>query len=181
MHESHAVKLDLSNRIAIVTGASRRRGIGAAICRMLASHGADILFTHWQPYDGVHGSGIDAEGPAELEREIRALGVRASALKADLAQPDAHLHVLDTATERLGSPTILVNNAAHSTSDGYELLDAAALDAHYAVDVRAMALLSTEFAPLPGRTRRAHHQPIVWTGDWGDADGAGVCRHEGRC
>ncbi len=146
MYQSHTVTLDLSNRGAIVTGASRRQGIGAAICRALASHGADVLFTHWQHYDGVHGSGIDTEGPADLEREMHAMGVRASALEIDLALPDAHLRVLDTASERLGSPTILVNNAAHSTSDGYELLDAAMLDAHYAVNVRSMALLSAEFA-----------------------------------
>lgn len=146
MQQSFAVSLDLTGRVAIVTGASRRQGIGAAICRALASHGADILFTHWQPYDGAHGSGINAEGPAELERELGAMGVRAVALEVDLARPDAHLHILDATSDRLGPPEILVNNAAHSTLDGYELLDAATLDAHYAVNVRAMALLSAEFA-----------------------------------
>ncbi len=74
------------------------------------------------------------------------MGVRASALEIDLAQPEAHLRVLDAAEKHLGAPVILVNNAAHSTSGGYELLDAATLDAHYAVNVRAMALLSAEFA-----------------------------------
>jgi 3-oxoacyl-[acyl-carrier protein] reductase len=54
--------------------------------------------------------------------------------------------VLDAAAERLGAPSILVNNAAYSTRDGYEQLDAATLDAHYAVNVRAMALLSVHFA-----------------------------------
>jgi 3-oxoacyl-[acyl-carrier protein] reductase len=39
-----------------------------------------------------------------------------------------------------------VNNAAYSTNDGYEILDAAMLDAHYAVNVRATSLLSVEFA-----------------------------------
>ncbi len=139
-------RTDLAGRVAIVTGASRPRGIGAAICRALASHGADILFTHWQPYDRLHGSGADDGGPAALERGLRALGRRASGLAIDLALPDAHLPVLDAAVERLGSPAILVNNAAHSTSDGYGRLDAATLDAHYAVNVRAMALLSVEFA-----------------------------------
>ncbi len=58
--------------------------------------------------------------------------------------------MLDAARQRLGPPTILVNTAAHSTRDGYEQLDAATLDAHYAVNVRAMALLCVEFA-------RAYH------------------------
>ncbi|MGD9893037.1 MAG: 3-ketoacyl-ACP reductase, partial [Dehalococcoidia bacterium] len=36
----------LAGRVAIVTGAGRRLGIGAAICRALAAAGADICFTH---------------------------------------------------------------------------------------------------------------------------------------
>ncbi len=146
MPGAEAVSLDLAGRVAIVTGASRRRGIGAAICRALASHGADILFTHWLPFDRALGSGVDAEGPQALEAELRALGVRAVAMEADLSLADAHLRILNTAAERLGSPAILVNNAAHSSGDGYERLDAATLDAHYAVNLRAMALLSVEFA-----------------------------------
>lgn len=145
MTKKGAVTIDLTDRVAIVTGASRRQGIGAAICRALASHGADILFTHWQPFDRDLGNGEDAVGPTELVAELRALGVRAAALAADLATPDTYLRVLDAAAE-LGTPTILVNNAAHSTSEGYETIDATTLDAHYAVNVRAMALLSAEFA-----------------------------------
>jgi 3-oxoacyl-[acyl-carrier protein] reductase len=105
-----------------------------------------VLFTHWQAYDGAQGNGADAGGPAALELELLAMGVRACGLEVDLSQPDAHLRVLDATMERLGAPSILVNNAAYSTSDGYEQLDAATLDAHYAVNLRAMALLSVEFA-----------------------------------
>jgi 3-oxoacyl-[acyl-carrier protein] reductase len=47
---------------------------------------------------------------------------------------------------RLGLPTILVNNAAHSTRDGWRALDAATLDVHYAVNLRATALLSVGLA-----------------------------------
>ena len=50
------------------------------------------------------GSGLDADGPALLAAELRALGVRAIGLEADLAQPDAYLHVLDTASRQLGAP-----------------------------------------------------------------------------
>jgi 3-oxoacyl-[acyl-carrier protein] reductase len=39
--------------------------------------------------------------------------------------------------------TVLINNAAHSTADGYAALDAATIDAHLAVNVRAPMLLST--------------------------------------
>jgi 3-oxoacyl-[acyl-carrier protein] reductase len=47
---------------------------------------------------------------------------------------------------QLGPVSILVNNAAYSTRDGYERLDAATIDAHYAVNMRAAMLLMVEFA-----------------------------------
>src|SRR5262245_38559242 len=141
-----AFSVDLTDRVAVVTGASRRQGIGAAICRALASHGADILFTHWQPFDQTQRSGIDPDGPTLLQRELREFGVRIEELAVDLADPTAPARVLDTVETRLGPPSILVNNAAHSVNDDFLTLDAASLDAHYAVNVRATALLSVEFA-----------------------------------
>src|SRR5919112_6284705 len=143
---SDGFSVDLTGREAVVTGASRRQGIGAAICRALASHGADILFTHWQPYDQTQPLGVDPEGPTELQRELQGFGVRAEELAIDLADPTAPERVLEAVETRLGPPSILVNNAAHSTRDDYQTLDAASLDAHYAVNVRATALLSVEFA-----------------------------------
>ena len=136
----------LSGRVAIVTGASRRAGIGAAICRALAGRGADILFTHWRPYDRSEGVGEETDGPAALLEELRGLGVRAEEMEADLSLPETPERVLDAAARRLGASSILVNNAAYSTRDDFERLDAATLDAHYAVNVRATVLLSVGFA-----------------------------------
>lgn len=121
----------------MVTGAGRRRGIGAAICRALAEKGADIFFTHWN--DG------ESEPKALLE-ELRGAGVRAETSELDLSLPESPERLLDAVAERLGPSSILVNNAAHSTKDGYEALDAATLDTHYAVNLRATTLLSVLFA-----------------------------------
>lgn len=134
----------LQGRIAIVTGATRAIGIGAAICKALAAEGADIFFTHYRPYDtAIYGAN---DSPAALEGQLRAMGVRAGSLEVDLSQPEAYRTVLDTAEAALGAPSILVNNAAYSTNDGYKALDAAGLDAHYQVNVRSTLLLSVEFA-----------------------------------
>ena len=137
---------ELTGRIALVTGASRPRGIGTAICRALAAKGADVFFTHWTPFDGTQPADADDAAPAALRDELRAHGVRAEELAVDLSDPAAPERVLDEAIARLGPLSILVNNAAHSTRDGYETLDAATLDAHYAVNLRATALLSAGFA-----------------------------------
>ena len=136
-------------RVAVVTGASRRRGIGAAVCRALAAEGADVFFTHWGGYDDAMPWGIDDEGPEALRKELEAAGVRSEGLEVDLSDPRAPARVLDEATEKLGPPSIVVNNAAHYSvryGSQYEYLDAAMLDAHYAVNLRATALLAVEFA-----------------------------------
>lgn len=135
----------LRGRVAIVTGASRERGIGAAVCRALAARGADVLFTHWRAYDRAMEWGAEEDFPARLEAELRAVGARAFAREVDLADPTAPARLLDDAARLLGPPMILVNNAAHSTLDDYRTLSAASLDAHYAVNLRAMALLSVAF------------------------------------
>ncbi len=124
-------------RVAVVTGAGRPRSIGTAICLALAANGADIFFTHW---------GVGEGDPEALLERLREAGVRAEGMELDLSIPESSETLLDAAAERLGSPTILINNAAHSERDGYENLDAATLDAHYAVNLRATALLSVLFA-----------------------------------
>jgi 3-oxoacyl-[acyl-carrier protein] reductase len=136
---------DLRGRVVIVTGASRRTGIGAAVCRELAAHGADIFFTHWRAFDRTQ-QYEDEDGPDLLQDELRGLGVRSESLEIDLSNADAPTHILDEVEAKLGQPSILVNNAAHSTRDGYEALDAEMLDAHYAVNMRGTMLLSVGFA-----------------------------------
>ncbi|MGH2387155.1 MAG: SDR family oxidoreductase, partial [Chloroflexota bacterium] len=130
--------------VAVVTGASRTKGIGAAICRALAAQGNAILFTHWRRYDQEQNL-LDDEGPARLLTTLRRMGAQARDLEINLADPDAYRAVLDAA-EALGLLKILVNNAAYSTRDGYRGLTADVLDAHYAVNLRGAALLSVEFA-----------------------------------
>jgi 3-oxoacyl-[acyl-carrier protein] reductase len=137
---------DLRGRVALVTGVGRRRGIGSAVCLALASCGADVVLSYWKAYDSEMPWGSDEDEPEALLGELRAAGVRAEGVEADLSSPDSPGSLLDAAEERLGRPSILVNTAAYSTRDGFETLDAEALDAHYAVNVRAMALLSVGFA-----------------------------------
>lgn len=137
---------DLAGLVALVTGATRTRGIGAAIARALARRGADVAFSHWRPYDAAFSWAGAASEPDDLQRELTSYGVRAEGIEADLSDPAGPVRLLDEADSRLGPVSILVNNAAYSTNDGYERLDAETLDAHYAVNMRATMLLSVELA-----------------------------------
>jgi 3-oxoacyl-[acyl-carrier protein] reductase len=136
-----------TRRLAIVTGASRRRGIGAAVCLALARAGADIFFTHWSPYDRLMPWGAEEEEPDLLQKLIQALGVRCEHIMVDLAAIDAPQRVIQTAQAQLGAASILVNNATHDdTQAPFDQLDARTLDAYYAVNMRGTMLLSVEFA-----------------------------------
>lgn len=133
-------------RIAIVTGASRTRGIGAAVCRALAAQNADIFLTYWSKHDQqLYGN--EEGGPEALIKEISASGVHCESMEADLSQPQSAVQIMDEAEARLGKPSILVNNAAYDPlSLPFDQLDAGILDAYYAVNMRGTILLSVEFA-----------------------------------
>jgi 3-oxoacyl-[acyl-carrier protein] reductase len=75
--------------------------------------------------------GAEDNWPEELAKELRDSGVRVAHLEVNLAELDAPFQILDEAKSTFGSPTILVNNATHSSSDGFRNLNAAILDAHY--------------------------------------------------
>ncbi|MBT2255517.1 SDR family oxidoreductase [Priestia megaterium] len=140
----------LINKIAIVTGASRAKGIGTEICRELAREGADIFFTHWSKYDRLmdYCNEDDFKWSKRLMEEIRSLGVRCESMELDLSQPNAPRKLLDEVQNKLGSPSILVNNGTHSVDVDFRSIDADMLDAHYNVNVRGTCLLTVEFARL---------------------------------
>src|SRR5207249_3379731 len=97
-------------RIAIVTGASRDRGIGAAVCRALGRAGDDVFFTHWSPYDSTMTWGAEEDAPARLQEELQAMGVRCEHLGVDLGTADAPQLIMEAVEARLGPASILVNN-----------------------------------------------------------------------
>ena len=133
--------------LAIVTGASRRRGIGAAFCLALARAGADIFFTHWSPYDRRMPWGAEEEEPDLLQKLIQAMGVRCAHMMVNLAEVEAPQRIIQTVQTQLGPASILVNNAAHDDTEApFDRLDAQTLDAYYAVNMRGTMLLSVEFA-----------------------------------
>ncbi|GIN85913.1 3-ketoacyl-ACP reductase [Heyndrickxia sporothermodurans] len=136
----------LKGKVAIITGASRREGIGAAICIELAREGADIFFTHYSPYDRQMDYYIEEDYSKELIERIREMDVRVASMELDLSNPDAPTKLLNEVEKKLGRPSILVNNATYSVDVDYKTINAAILDQHYFVNVRGTCLLTSEFA-----------------------------------
>jgi citronellol/citronellal dehydrogenase len=99
----------LTNRVAIVTGASR--GIGAAIARRFAAEGARVAIVarSLEPGSGGHLKG----SLAEVAAEISADGGIALPIVADLSDAACdRAAIVQHATDELGPVDVLVNNAA---------------------------------------------------------------------
>ena len=106
---------DAQRRVVLVTGAARR--IGRALALGFAAKGWDVA-VHYGT--SLH----EAEG---VVAEIRALGRRACALKADLAVEAEVAQLVPACTAALGRPRCVVNNASRFVEDtagtvGYETL-----------------------------------------------------------
>ncbi len=117
-------------RVALVTGAARRLGREVAIG--LAQAGWDIA---------VHYGRSATEAQATVD-EIRALGQRAAAVQADLADEAATAAMFEAAQAALGQIGCLVNNASRFDFDRPEAFGYAALDDHMRPNLAAPLLLA---------------------------------------
>ncbi|MFD6312419.1 SDR family oxidoreductase [Streptomyces nigra] len=144
--------LPLRGRTALVTGASRRGGIGHAVARRLAAYGAGVYLHHHVPHDAAMPWGADR--PEDVVASVREAlgdpGARVVAGPGDLSDPAAPAELIATAASALGGRLdILVANHALGGGDGtLDEIDAAMLDAHWAVDTRSVLLLVQAHARL---------------------------------
>jgi 3-oxoacyl-[acyl-carrier protein] reductase len=162
----------LTGRVVLVTGANH--GIGAATARAFAQQGARVFIAHYHPptrYSeaelrtaleaGVGGDPLyrakQQQPTGPLVDEIRAGGGIVIAHEADLADPDNIPRLFDRCEAELGPADVLVNNHTHcvletfdpalttTEGDGIYLTTAAGIDAHFAINARAVALLMAEY------------------------------------
>ena len=145
--------LPLRGRAAVVTGVSRRAGIGYAVARRLAALGASLFLHHYAPHDRGQPWGEDPGGTGAVLAGVRAALAGAGAgagvhdIQLDLAVGDAPDRLIRAAAEACGHLDILVCNHARSGGDGpLGTLDASLLDAHWAVNARSAILLAQAFA-----------------------------------
>jgi len=93
------MQIDLSNRAALVTGASGE--LGRVMARVLASCGADVAIHY-------HSNQTSAQSLCE---EVLASGRRAVIVQADITRREEVFAMRERITSTLGAPDIIVNNA----------------------------------------------------------------------
>ncbi len=103
-------------RVALVTGAARRRGIGRATAMRLAAEGADVACLDIaRLYDDAPAHGMGSEDElAEVVADIEALGRKAVAVRADISDGAQVEAAVAAATTALGTITVLANVAGGS-------------------------------------------------------------------
>jgi 3-oxoacyl-[acyl-carrier protein] reductase len=117
-----SLEIDLSGRVALVTGGSR--GLGRADALTLARAGADVVIADIQVESETTDEEAERYGPlAQVARaqglvyseataqEIQSLGRRAAAIKCDVTDRDQVAATVARCVEDFGSIDILVNNA----------------------------------------------------------------------
>jgi 3-oxoacyl-[acyl-carrier protein] reductase len=135
----------LTGRVALITGVSRRRGIGFAIAKNLSSLGADLFLHSFAAYDAAQPWGADHEGPVSLVEEVRRSGVRVEHADVDLRGAEASESLVRSAVSAFGHVDIMVVNHAYGTLGRLEELSAEEIDRHLTVNVRASLLLAKAF------------------------------------
>ena len=117
--------MELTDRVALVTGAGRR--VGRAIAVALGADGARVA---------VHYHGSDA-GAAETAAEIERGGGVARLFAADLRDPDAPAALVHEVADAFGALDVLVNSAAVMERTPVGTVTPAAWDAMFALNLRA--------------------------------------------
>lgn len=110
----------IENKVAIVTGCARARGIGRAIAMRLAQEGAHVVVADYcrsmaEYPDAKFGQMEELEGVAA---EIRSLGRRSLAVKVDVTDETEVAQMAAAAVKEFGRVDILCNNAGGGVGGG---------------------------------------------------------------
>ena len=136
----------LQERVALVTGGSR--GIGRAIALALAEAGADVA---------VNFKTSEQEAEA-VSRQIEIQGGRAMAIRADVAVAGDVAEMVQQVERRLGTVTVLVNNAGITRPQPIDEITERSWDEVLSVNLKSMFLVTQ--AVLPGM-RKARWGRII--------------------
>lgn len=127
--------VDLHNRVALVTGASR--GLGRAIAIALADNGVSVAVNYKTREDEA----------LTCANEIRDRGRRAAIVRADVSRVDEVQRLVREAETKLGPVTILINNAGVARAQSIEEVTEADWDELIDVNLKSAFFVSQAVLP----------------------------------
>jgi 3-oxoacyl-[acyl-carrier protein] reductase len=153
----NTMTIDLSGRVALVTGSSQ--GIGAGTALSLARRGADVAVNYLRAGDLAQ----------EICEQIRALGRQAHAIQADVTDGEAVKGMVADVEQTFGPIDILVNNAGHNPTRN--ILEISEADWDWVLDLNLKAYFLCTRAVLPGMLERKEGRIINITSISGQRGG----------
>lgn len=127
------MKLNLKNKVVLVTGGSR--GIGKAICYAFAAEGANVIVNY------VRNQEMAEVVATEIEQKYH---VKSIAVKADMSCEQEVINMILQTKENLGSVDILVNNAAYCPSGPIVSYSVYEWEKTFSINVTGMFVASRE-------------------------------------
>ena len=164
--------------VALVTGASRSIGIGAAIAAELSRNGWDIAVTYWTDYDRSMPWGGQEEDVHDLATRVQKNGSRFYAMEADLSDPQAPALLFDSVEKHLSRVSAMILSHCYSVDSDIITTTVESFDRHFSINTRASWLLIREFAlrfryqDRPGRIIALTSDHTVFNLPYGASKGA---------
>ncbi len=128
--------MNLSGKLAIITGASR--GIGQALAKELVRHDCGLVLT-----------ALEEDDLLSLSNELRKYPVSVSAMAADLSEPESRNNLINWVVEQKEQPDILINNAGMGGNFGrFEEQKLDNMEKTVSVNISAIVHLTHELIPV---------------------------------
>ena len=140
--------MELSGKVAIITGASR--GIGRALAKELAKHNCNLLLT-----------ALERDELTSLSDELGTCPSRVAFMAADLSEPERRREFIDWILQQKEHPDILVNNVGMGGSFGrFEAQHLDNIEKTIALNISPLVHITHELIPVlkkaPLREDRQH-------------------------
>jgi NAD(P)-dependent dehydrogenase (short-subunit alcohol dehydrogenase family) len=143
--KERTMDLKLEGRVALVTGTASQIGMGNAISKYLAKEGCDIISVD-----------INLEGAQQTADAVKALGKKAIALKADVANGAEVDEMVEAALKEFGRIDILVNTAGLSAGGPIPFTEQTTKTWQKDIDVNLYGTMNCSKAVIPSMIKQKY-------------------------
>ncbi len=135
----------LKNKVALITGVSRKKSIGFGIANKLAFDGANLFLHSFTKYDRMMSLDVATNELELIYETLSKYNIQIEQREADFNNPKSPSLIIEAAINRFHHVDILIINHTYDSLKSIYDLTASEIDLHLAVNVRASLLLIKEY------------------------------------